>query len=128
MRHLKVVAAVVALVAFPGVALASRSAGASQRSALYTALRKLYHGHVAPPERCLSFRVSTAASGWANVTFNGAHPAHGCLRYGFNGATIFHHTRGQWRFVTEGSSFVGSNGRCSVPHVPMKVARDFKLC
>lgn len=127
MRYLRSVAVIVALAAFPAVALASRPATRGQRNGLYKAFKKLNHVHTTPA-RCLTFRVSTAESGWANVTFNGAHSAHGCLAYGFNGATIYHNVRGQWRFVTEGSSFVGSNGKCSVPHVPLKVARDFKLC
>ena len=126
MRYFKAFVVTVALGVFPAVALARATATSRQRSGLYTAFKQLSHGHPTP-ERCLTFTVSTAQSGWANVTFSGAHPAHGCLPFGFNGATIFHFTRGHWRLVTEGSSFF-SNGKCSVPHVPMKVARDFKLC
>ncbi|MGH2858874.1 MAG: hypothetical protein ACRDMJ_15475 [Solirubrobacteraceae bacterium] len=128
MRHLRWLAVIVVLAALPAVALAQKPANGSQRHALYRAFVGLEHGQKATPERCLVFEVSTAASGWGNVFFNGAHMPHGCVKYGFNGVTIFHFTRGKWRMVTEGSSFVGSNGKCSVPHVPMKVARDFKLC
>lgn len=37
--------------------------------------------------------------------------------------TIFHYRVGRWRFVTAGGSFVNSNGKCGVPHVPKAVSR-----
>ncbi|MGH2876774.1 MAG: hypothetical protein ACRDNJ_01680 [Solirubrobacteraceae bacterium] len=127
MRHLRWLAVVVVMAALPTVALAQKPASRAQRRGLYHALTAMSHGPQTP-ERCLKFVVSTAAGGWGNVFFRGTHPPHGCLKFGFNGVTIFHLKHGRWRFVTEGSSFVGSNGRCSVPHVPKRVAHDFKLC
>lgn len=128
MRHVKLGLVLLALLAFPAVALASRPASTSQRAALLKAF-----GDKQAPSRCLTVLISTSNRSWAALYFTGLWvPARkmppGCAKYAANGITIFHYRAGRWRFVTAGSSFVNSSGKCGVPRVPKAVIKDFRLC
>jgi hypothetical protein len=125
MRAVKLLVAVVVLGAFPALALAHRGPTKAQRTALTSAFDKYVHEQV--PTKCLRYEVSTANAAWADVSFQPTFPK-SCEKLASNGEVIFHHTRGKWRFVTAGSSFVNGNGTCGVPHVPKPVVKDFGLC
>jgi hypothetical protein len=127
-RHVKLGLVLLALLAFPTVALASKPASASQKAALLKAF-----GDKQAPARCLTALISTPNRSWGAVYFTGLWvPARkmpaGCAKYAANGISIFHYRAGRWRFVTAGSSFVNSDGTCGVPHVPRAVIKDFRLC
>lgn len=128
MRRVKLGLVLLALLAFPAVALASKPASTSQKAALLKAF-----GDKQAPARCLTALISTSNRSWGAVYFTGLWvPARkmppGCAKYAANGITIFHYRAGRWRFVTAGSSFVNSNGKCGVAHVPKAVIKDFHLC
>jgi hypothetical protein len=127
-RHVKLGVVLLTLLAFPAVAVASKSASKSQRAALLKAF-----GDKQAAARCLTTLISTANRSWGAVYFTGLWvPARkmppGCAKYAANGITIFHYRSGRWRAVTAGSSFVNSNGKCEVPQVPKAVIKDFRLC
>jgi hypothetical protein len=129
MRLIKWLAAIVAVAAFPAVALASKPANSRQSAALYKAVKA--HDPAGIPERCLRFTISTANRSWADVglkvTSKGV--ARGCSKWGFNGVTIFHYRSGRWHYVTEGSSFIGQGGGCSLTgRIPRAVIKDLGLC
>jgi len=129
MRHVKMLLVLAALAACPAVALAHTAPTPSQRTALAQAFGRYVHAVV--PAHCLRYAVSTANRAWAEVEFFGV--ARGklipsCAKFASNGEVIFHYRNGKWRFVTAGSSFVNSNGSCSVRGVPKSVVKDFKLC
>jgi hypothetical protein len=125
MRHLRWLAVVVAVCAYPAVALAHRAPTRGQK----TALTKAFDGYVKKsiPDRCLRYEVSTANPAYAEVAFAAKLP-HACLKDAADGVVIFHLTGGKWRYVTAGSSFITDGGGCDVPHVPKNVVSDFKLC
>jgi hypothetical protein len=129
MKLLRGLAVVAVLCAFPAVALAYKPASKSQSAALYRAVAGKDPAGI--PQRCLRFEVSTANSAWATVDYNDGPKGapRGCLKYGFNGVTIFHYRAGRWRYVDEGSAFVEPSGRCSLTgKIPQSVIKDFKLC
>jgi hypothetical protein len=129
MRKIKPLIVIVALGLIPASALAHRLANRHQKAALTSAFRASLNGEPVPG-RCVTARISTPDTNWADVTFTvnrkGQVPP-GCLKFAANGESIFHFRSGRWRFVTSGSSFVDGNG-CAVPHVPKRVVSDFKLC
>lgn len=125
MRYLKVLLVFAALAVYPAIALAHKAPTKSQRTALAKAFGSYVHEAV--PANCLHYWVSTARSGWADVAFSPTLPK-SCIKFASNGDVIFHLVRGKWKFVIAGSSFVNSNGTCSVRGVPKPVVNDFKLC
>jgi hypothetical protein len=129
MRYLRVLPVFAVLAVYPALALAHRAPTRSQKAALNTAFNKYVHATV--PAHCLRYEVSTANSAWADVEFDGVQKGKlipSCAKFASNGEVIFHLTRGRWRFVTAGSSFVNSNGTCGARGVPTSVVKDFKLC
>jgi hypothetical protein len=129
MRHAKWLGAVVLLGVSPAVALASKPANKPQSAALYRAAARYEPAHI--PARCLRIEVSSANSAWATVAYRVGPkgPLRGCVKYGFNGVTIFHYRVGRWRYVTEGSDFSTSNGGCALKgKLPQGVINDFRLC
>jgi hypothetical protein len=129
MRYAKWVAVITLLGVFPAVALARKPANNRQSAALYRAAGRYEPAHI--PQRCLTFEVSTANSSWATVQYKVGPkgPAQACVKYGFNGVTIFHYRSGRWRYVTEGSSFANGSGGCALKGtLPQAVIKDFRLC
>jgi len=130
MKSLKVLLVLAVLGAYPAVALAHRKPNKTQRAALVKAFNR---GAKTPtPAKCLSEEISTVNTSWAWVEFgfdSSGHLPSGCLKFAANGRTIFHFKAGKWRFVTAGSSFVDSNGGCSLnKKMPPKVVKDLGLC
>ena len=117
----RIVSAVVALALLaPAVALASRIATGSTR----TAIERAAGSQLArAPQRCLLVEVTTKDGGnWATVGFNGAQYM-SCARYGFNGVDFMHRARGHWHYVTSGSAQVP----CGRFAIPVAVRQDLRL-
>jgi len=125
MRHIRWLAIVALLCAYPAVALAHKAPSKTQK----TALTKAFDGYVGKSvaAKCLRYEVSTANRTYALVAF-AVHLPHSCVTEASDGVVIFHLKSGRWKFVTAGSSFIDDGGKCDVPHVPRNVVKDFKLC
>jgi hypothetical protein len=129
MRYVKLLVVCVVIGAYPtALALAHRGASRQERAALTRAFNAPLSRSV--PEKCLRFLISTLDTAWATIGFNetSTGPPRGCAKYAADGVTIFHHHAGRWHEVGSGSSFVGANGRCTVPGVPKQVSHDLRLC
>lgn len=130
MKYVKVLMVLAVLGAYPAVALAHKKPNKSQQAALVKAFNKGVKTPV--PSKCLREEISTVNASWAWVEFafdRKGHLPSGCLKFGANGQTIFHFKAGKWHFVTAGSSFIGSNGGCSLnKKMPRKVVKDLGLC
>lgn len=103
----------------PAVAVASRAATGSTRTAIERAVAPAYSG----PQRCRLVDVTTKDGGnWATMSFNPANER-SCGRWAFNGVDIAHRARGRWHNVTSGSAQIP----CGRIGVPVAVRRDLHL-
>jgi hypothetical protein len=105
----------------PAVALASRVATGSTRTAIERAAAPQLSGGI--PQRCLLAKVTTKDGGnWAEVGFNG-YAGHSCGRWAFNGVVIVHRARRTWHYVTAGSALIP----CGRLGIPVAVRGDLHL-
>jgi hypothetical protein len=130
MRYVKLMAVLVAVCAYPAVALAHKAPTKRQRTALVRATDSYLHEPI--PGRCLHEEISTPNTSWAQVGFapgpNGHLPVI-CAKFAADGVILFHFRAGQWRFKAAGSDFHNGSGGCALSKsVPHKVIADFKLC
>jgi hypothetical protein len=132
MRYVKLVAVLVAVCAYPAVALAHKKPSKSQQAALVKAFNRAVKAPVAVPAKCLREEISTANSSWAWVEFGFDHsgqlPAV-CAKFAADGKVVFHFRAGKWHWFASGSDFHSGSGGCSLSgKVPRKVISDLDLC
>ena len=72
------------------------------------------------PKRCLRTRVSTVDERWSRTSIRNLKAS--CQDHAADGVAVYKRRRGEWRFVTAGSSF-----DCPVPDVPGRIAKDLKI-
>lgn len=103
----------------PAVAVASRVATGSSRTAIERAVAPGYDG----PQRCLLVEVTTRDGGnWATISFNPANER-SCEGRQFNGLDIAHRAHGRWHNVTSGSAQIP----CGRLGIPVAVRQDLHL-
>jgi hypothetical protein len=113
--------AVILMLMLAGSALAQRPATKRERKAVVAAALAV-QDIGAPQAPCVRIRVSSADRDWASLSFPN-NPTRACAPYTANGISLYHWHRGRWRFVVAGSEF-----RCPIHGVPMRVARDLGAC
>jgi hypothetical protein len=110
-----------AMMLFPAAALAHRRATKTERRTVLAAIvkqRQLTRSQAG----CQVVTISTVNQNYASATWP-AKLSRACQRVAANGVIIEHRAKGNWRFVTVGSSF-----QCPVKGLPTRVARDLGIC
>lgn len=118
----RIVTIIIALgLAVPAVAVASRVATGSTRTAVEQAAAPQLPGGI--PPRCLLAEVTTKDGGnWATIAFKSPN-SRSCGRWGFNGVVIVRRARRTWHYVTAGSALIP----CGRLGIPIAVRQDLHL-
>lgn len=110
-------------VAVPAAALALTRTVAPTPSQRAAVLRAWAGGPVSSAQSsCLIVRLAAANHRYATVRFRRTTYCEN--HWAFNGVNVIKHQRnGHWKVVFEGSAF-----SCPLPHIPLRVQRDFRIC
>lgn len=109
----------IALLALSALLVSSADA---RRPATKSEKRAISQFFNAPP-KCAKIFVSTVDERWASYRFNANKiDVSPCDQVAADGTAVLRKRRGEWRFVTSGSSF-----DCPVPDTPRKVAKDLRI-
>ena len=94
----------------------------ARRKATKSEKRKIA-GEMGIPPKCAIVHVSTVNEKWASLKYNHRKiDVEPCDEYAADGLAILRKSRGNWFFVTAGSSF-----ECPIDEVPPKVQKDLKI-